>query len=39
MTALPALASEGERPDLAVADLIAGRVPRNEKAPATWAGP
>jgi hypothetical protein len=23
-------------PDLPVADLVAGRVPRNEKAPATW---
>jgi hypothetical protein len=32
-------AGECERPDLPVADLVAGRVPRNEKAPATWGGP
>jgi hypothetical protein len=30
---------ECARRNLPVADLVAGRVPRNEKAPATWGGP
>jgi hypothetical protein len=35
----PRWLASASAPDLPIADLVAGRVPRKEKAPATWSGP